>query len=100
LRATGFGGSRVFVLVGDAELDEGSNHEAIAYAGSIGLSNLDVVVADNASASHGWAGGIASRFTVNGWSGATVDASDHDALHVSFTTPHSDRPHVTVATAH
>src|SRR5437867_5610206 len=32
LRAQGYTASRVFVLVGDAELDEGSNHEAIAYA--------------------------------------------------------------------
>ncbi|MDA1359998.1 transketolase [Glycomyces luteolus] len=97
LRATGFPDSRVFVLVGDAELDEGSNHEAIAYAGAAGLANLDVIVADNGSASHGWNGGIASRFEVNGWSAATVDASDHEALYRSFTTDHPDRPHVTVA---
>lgn len=97
LRATGRTGSRVFVLVGDAELDEGSNHEAIAYAGAVGLANLDVIVADNDSASHGWPGGIASRFEVNGWSAATVDATDHEALYRSFTTAHPDRPHVTVA---
>ena len=29
--------ARVFCLVGDAELDEGSNHEAIAFAGRVGL---------------------------------------------------------------
>jgi transketolase len=96
LRAKGFD-SRVFVLVGDAELDEGSNHEAIAYAGAIGLPNLNVIVADNDSASHGWRGGIASRFEVNGWSAATVDACDHGALHRSYITVHPDRPHVTVA---
>jgi transketolase len=96
LRAKGFD-SRVFVLVGDAELDEGSNHEAIAYAGAIGLPNLNVIVADNDSASHGWRGGIASRFEVNGWSAATVDACDHEALHRSYITAHPDRPHVTVA---
>lgn len=99
LRATGFGDSRVFVLVGDAELDEGSNHEAIAYAGAVGLANLNVIVADNGSASHGWPGGVASRFTVNGWSAATVDMGDHEALYRSFTAPHPDRPHVTVAVA-
>jgi transketolase len=96
LRAKGFD-SRVFVLVGDAELDEGSNHEAIAYAGAIGLPNLNVIVADNDSASHGWPGGIASRFEVNDWSAATVDMHDHEALYRSFTTAHPDRPHVTVA---
>lgn len=97
LRATGFHDSRVFVLVGDAELDEGSNHEAIAYAGAVGLPNLNVIVADNDSASHGWPGGIASRFEVNGWSAATVDARDHEALYRSFATAHPDRPHATVA---
>lgn len=100
LRATGFPDSRVFVLVGDAELDEGSNHEAIAYAGAVGLANLNVIVADNDSASHGWPGGIASRFEVNGWSAAHVDAGDHEALYRSFTASHPDRPHVTVAAAH
>ena len=33
LRASGLAGARVFVLLGDGELDEGSNHEAIAFAG-------------------------------------------------------------------
>ncbi|WP_035749636.1 transketolase [Glycomyces sp. NRRL B-16210] len=97
-RATGHRDAQVYVLVGDAELDEGSNHEAIAYAGAVGLANLNVIVADNDSASHGWAGGIASRFAVNGWSTATEDMHDHDALYRAFTAPHPDRPHVTVAT--
>lgn len=99
LRATGYRDARVFVLIGDAELDEGSNHEAMAFAGAVGLSNLDVVVADNASASLGWPGGIASRFDVHGWSSATVDMRDHEALYRSFTAAHADRPHVTVAAA-
>ena len=38
LRAQGLTEPRTYVLVGDAELDEGSNHEAIQYAGAIGLS--------------------------------------------------------------
>src|SRR3712207_1321728 len=67
LRAQGRTASHVYVLVGDAELDEGSNHEAIAYAGATALDNLTVVVVDNRSATHGWPGGIARRFTANGW---------------------------------
>src|SRR3954469_17339446 len=35
LRAQAFTDTRTFVLLGDAELDEGSNHEAIAYAAAI-----------------------------------------------------------------
>src|SRR5512139_193093 len=56
LRMQGLLGPRVFVLVGDAELDEGSNHEAIAYAGASGLDSLTTVVIDNRSATYGWPG--------------------------------------------
>lgn len=62
LRAQGLDDPAVWVLIGDAELDEGSNHEALAYAGSAGLERLHTVVIDNDSATHGWPGGIASRF--------------------------------------
>jgi len=99
LKATGHHDAQVYVLVGDAELDEGSNHEAMAYAGAVGLANLNVIVADNDSASHGWPGGIASRFDVHGWSSATAPMGDHDALYEAFTAPHPDRPQVTVAVA-
>jgi transketolase len=97
LRAQGRLDPRVYVLLGDAELDEGSNHEAIAYAGAIGLANLTAIVLDNRSASHGWRGGAASRFTVNGWTAATVDGRDHQALHTALTGHDNHRPHAVVA---
>lgn len=79
LRAQGLA-SRVVVLVGDAELDEGSNHEAMALAAALALDNLTVVVVDNRSASYAVPGRIAARFAVEGWDVATVDGRDHDAL--------------------
>jgi transketolase len=88
---------RVVCLVGDAELDEGSNHEAIAFAGRAGLERLTVVVIDNASSTHGWPGGIAARFAVEGWATATVDGRDHDALAAALRTGHHGRPNVVVA---
>lgn len=88
---------RVYCLVGDAELDEGSNNEAIVYAGATGLENLTVVVVDNSSSTHGWRGGIESRFTVEGWSGATVNGRDHDAIEKALGLPHPGQPHVVVA---
>jgi transketolase len=97
LRARHLGQPRVFVLVGDAELDEGSNHEAIALAGAIGMDNLHVVVVDNASATHGWSGGVGTRFEREDWSVLVVDGRDHDALEAAFTAPHPGRPHVVVA---
>ena len=70
LRAMGLTDDRVFVLTGDGELDEGSGHEAIAFAGRAGLEALHCVVVDNSSASHGWPGGIETRFAAEGWSTA------------------------------
>ena len=85
------------MLTGDAELDEGSNHEAIAYAGATGLDTLTAVVVDNQSATHGWPGGIASRFAVNGWSTTTVDGRDQDDIETGLRANENGRPHVVVA---
>ncbi|GAA2447867.1 transketolase [Streptomyces pulveraceus] len=97
LRAQGLTDPRVWVLIGDAELDEGSNHEALAYAGPAGLEQLHTVVIDNASASHARPGGIAARFEAAGWSVASVDGRDHEALYAAFTAPHPGRPRAVVA---
>jgi transketolase len=88
---------RTYVLLGDAELDEGTNHEAIAYAGATGLDGLTAIVVDNQSATHGWPGGIAARFSVNGWSTATVDGRNHEALEAALTMTFPLHPHVVVA---
>jgi transketolase len=85
LLARGLAGSRVYVLVGDAELDEGSNSEAIVYAGAAGLPNLTVVAVDNQSSTYGWgAGGIEAHFAVGGWSTVRVSGRDHEALASAF----------------
>ncbi|MFG2600272.1 transketolase [Streptomyces sp. NPDC048462] len=97
LRAQGLTGPRVWVLTGDAELDEGSNHEAIAYAAPAGLDRLHTVVIDNASASYGRPGGIADRFGTAGWSVASVDGRDHAELYAAFTAPHPGQPRAVVA---
>jgi transketolase len=98
LRAQGLLTPRIYVLLGDAELDEGSNHEAIVYAGATGLGSLTAIVIDNQSATHGWPGGIASRFTVNGWTANTVDGRDHAAIAGALRAHQQGRPHVVVAT--
>jgi len=97
LRARGLTGPKVVTLVGDAELDEGSNHEAIVVAARAGLENLTAVVIDNQSSTRGWPGGIARRFAVEGWETRTVPGRDHDALHDAFTTAHPGRPLAVVA---
>ncbi len=89
---------RVVVLIGDGELDEGSNHEAIAVAGRYGLDNLTTVVVDNASSQLGWPGGIGSRFEIEGWQSRSVHGRDHDTLHTALTSPHPGRPLAVVVT--
>jgi transketolase len=97
LRAQGLTDPAVWALVGDAEMDEGSNHEAVQLAGAMGLERLHVVAVDNGSATYGWPGGLATRFEMEGWSARTVDGRDHEALYEAFTAPHPGRPHVVVA---
>jgi transketolase len=85
LLAQGLVVPRVYVLVGDAELDEGSNSEAIVYAGAAGLPNLTVVAVDNRSSSWGWGpGGIEAHFAVAGWTATRVSGRDHSALESAF----------------
>lgn len=89
--------SRVFVLLGDGELDEGSNHEAIAVAGRRGLDRLTAIVVDNESASQGWPGGIDNRFAVEGWATTRVNGRDHNATERAIRTDHTGRPLAVVA---
>jgi transketolase len=94
LRAQGFVDARTFVLLGDAELDEGSNHEAIAYAAAIRLP-LTAIVIDNQSATHGWPGGIAARFP--GWDTSVIDGRDHQQIEYALAKRHHERPNLIVA---
>src|SRR3954447_21524024 len=73
-------GRRTFVLVGDGELDEGSNWEAIQFAGRAKIETLTTIVIDNASATYGWPGGVEKRFALEGWRTRRVDGRDHDAI--------------------
>lgn len=97
LRAQG-NPARTVVLVGDAELDEGSNHEAIVIAGAARLDRLTAVVVDNRSSSLGWPGGLARRFAAEGWAAGTVDGRDHAQLEQALTARRPGRPTAVIAT--
>ena len=83
LRARGAHEQRVFVLTGDAELNEGSNWESILHAGSAGLSNLTLIVVDNHSSTVEM-GDIAGKLAAFGWDAVTVDGRDRDALRAAY----------------
>ena len=92
------GGKRVWCLVGDAELEEGSNWEAVQFAGRVRLGGLTVVAIDNRSSSHGWPGGLESRFELEGWDATRVDGHDHAALATALRFPEqATRPRLVVA---
>jgi transketolase len=90
-------GRRTFCLIGDGELDEGSNWEAVQWAGRIGLGALTAVVVDNHSSTYHWPGGIEERFSLEGWDAMRVDGRDHGALEAAFRTPVGARPRCVVA---
>ena len=97
LRAQGID-ARVVVLVGDAELDEGSNHEALELAAALHLDALTVVVVDNRSSSYAVPGRIAARFATEGWQVETVDGRDPTALEPALTRRGAGVPNAVVAT--
>jgi transketolase len=90
-------GRRAFCLVGDGELDEGSNWEAVQWAGRIGLSALTTVVVDNHSSRYHWPGGIEQRFELEGWRASRVDGRDHDALEAALRAHAPGQPSCVVA---
>ena len=90
-------GRRTFVLVGDGELDEGSNWEAVQWAGRMSVAGLTTIVVDNHTATYGWPGGIERRFALEGWDGVRVDGRDHEELDAALSAPALDRPRCVVA---
>jgi len=96
LRAQGIR-SRVVTLVGDGELDEGTNAEAIAVAARLGLDRLTVVAIDNQTSSLGWPGGLEERFAVEGWVTRRVDGRDHVGLRHALSQTDEHAPTLVVA---
>lgn len=97
LRARGQARPRIFCLIGDAELDEGTNAEAIVLAGRMKIDALTTIVIDNQSSSLAWPGGIERRFSLEGWAARTVDGRDHSTLEDALSAPHAGQPMVVVA---
>jgi len=91
-------GRRIWCLLGDAELEEGSNWEAVQYAGRMGLASLTAIVIDNDSSSQGWPEGVERRFMLEGWVATRVDGRDHEQLEAALLPdPDGVRPRVVVA---
>jgi transketolase len=96
LRARAATESRVFVLCGDAELNEGSNWEAILLAPHLRLGNLTLLVIDNHSSSIPMAP-WQERLGAFGWRCAVVDATDDRGLASALSAREADVPTAAVA---
>ena len=96
LRARGNLDSRVVVLTGDAELNEGSNWEAVMLAPHLGLGALTLLVIDNHSSSID-IGPIDAKLRAFDWDAVSVDGRDHDQLRMALERRADDRPTAVVA---
>ncbi|WP_410658935.1 transketolase [Amycolatopsis sp. lyj-112] len=96
LRARGLTEPRLWVMIGDGEIDEGANQEALSFAGHAELNRLNAVVVDE-SGSAARAAELQRRFASEGWSVQQVDGHDHDKLELAFAGAPDNRPHAVVA---
>ncbi len=94
---------RVFCVLSDGELDEGSTWEAVLFAGHHKLDNLWAVVDANKIQSLGDVkdvldlGSIRAKFEAFGWEAVEVDGHDIAALAGAFARPWGGRPRCVVA---
>jgi transketolase len=102
LRLRGFG-ARVFVLLSDAECNEGQIWEAAMFAGHHGLSSLRAIVDLNGLQALGRTSEILNvpsltrAFEAFGWEAVDVDGHDLGALCEVLGGPEGSRPRVVVA---
>ncbi|KAB8196138.1 transketolase [Nonomuraea phyllanthi] len=95
--------ARTVVVLGDGELQEGSNWEAAMTAAHRGLASLTAVVDRNGlqqgartSDTNGLEP-LADKWRAFGWEAVEVDGHDHLALLDALTAPRGDRPRCVIA---
>ena len=90
--------SRVFVLVGDGEANEGTIWEAALLVAHHRLDNLTLIVDHNHSTDPALSlGDMAGKLRSFDWDAQDVDGHDVDALVAALTRPSAGRPHAVVA---
>jgi len=94
---------KVFALLSDGELDEGSNWEAILFAPQHELSNLKLIIDYNKIQSLGSVQDVIDLHPLNdkfksfNWNVIEVDGHDHEALQIAFKENSSKKPTVIIA---
>jgi transketolase len=95
---------KVYVVVSDGELQEGSTWEAILLASSLGASNLVVVVDNNdfqslgrTSETHPSFYPLVEKFQSFGWESEEIRGHDSSSIVEAITGRSGDRPYILVA---
>ena len=94
---------RTFVVLGDGELQEGSNWEAAMFAGHRGLANLTAVVDRNRlqqgarTEDTNTLEPLGDKWRAFGWEVMEVDGHDHAALLDAFEAPRIGKPRMLIA---
>lgn len=94
---------RTFVLLGDGEMDEGSNWEALMFAAHHRLSNLTGIIDCNNLQSLTTVGEtlvlepLAEKLSAFGWAVLEVDGHDHSSLIEALSSRSSDKPLAVIA---
>lgn len=94
---------RTFVVLGDGELQEGSNWEAAMSAGHRGLDNLTAVVDRNRlqqgarTEDTNRLEPLADKWRAFGWEVIELDGHDHAALWAAFTAAPAGKPRCVIA---
>ncbi|MBW8724329.1 MAG: transketolase [Inquilinus limosus] len=94
---------RTFVVLGDGELQEGSNWEAAMSAGHRGLDNLTAIVDRNRlqqgarTEDTNRLEPLADKWRAFGWETIELDGHDHAALWAAFTAAPAGRPRCVIA---
>lgn len=94
---------RTFVVLGDGELQEGSNWEAAMYASHRKLGSLTAVIDRNRLQQGASTDDtndlepLADKWRAFGWEVLDVDGHSHAALLEAFTSPRQDKPRVVIA---
>ena len=93
---------RTYVVIGDGELQEGSNWEAFMYGGHRQLTHLTVIIDRNRlqqgdrTENTNSLDPLDSKVEAFGWEPRVIDGHDLDALNLALTGP-SDRPVAVIA---
>ncbi|MGK9230200.1 transketolase [Inquilinus limosus] len=94
---------RTFVVLGDGELQEGSNWEAAMSAGHRGLDNLTAIVDRNRlqqgarTEDTNRLEPLADKWRAFGWEVVELDGHDHAALWAAFTAAPAGKPRCVIA---